>query len=294
MGYIINHNGENPPPGVYQDVSNVTASGGRTWGQFVEEDAGVNLIDYAISGATCSNEIIARYFDAIKRPFPSVMEDQMPSFTADVAFESLFANRTADNTVYALWIGTNDLGGGAFLNDVQTAGKTITDFVDCVWSVFDAVYKTGGRRFVLFNEAPLEQSPLYKTVEDGGAGDNQYWQDKTTTNMTENSQKILEYTTTVNTLFDYGVPFYTVVKSRWPDASFGIFNVHQLLQDIIDSPADYLDAPADATGFYHHCKATDNSDCTNSENPMSSFLWFDELHPSEKTGKLNSAHPRHP
>lgn len=292
MGYIIGHNGQNPPPGVYQDVSNTTASGGRTWGQFVEADAGVNLVDYAISGATCSNDIISRYFDSLGFTFPAVLGDEIPSFTADVAFKSLFPNRTADNTVYALWIGTNDLGIGAFLDDYQTPGATISDFVGCLWDVFDAIYKTGGRRFVLFNQAPLEQTPLYATPEDGGAGDNQYWVDKTkANNVTESSQKIREYSTSVNTMIEYGVPFHLVVKSRWPGATFTIFNVHQLLQDIIKSPGDYLDAPADATGFYHHCKPTDNSDCTDSENSASSFLWFDELHPSEKAGKF-AAHAR--
>ncbi|KAK1771661.1 GDSL lipase/esterase [Phialemonium atrogriseum] len=291
MSYIVNHDGKNPPPGVYQDVSNVTASGGLTWGHFIVQHTGVNLVDYAISGATCSNEIISRQFDAIKRPFPSVMDDEIPTFKEDVAFESLYPNRTAENTVYALWIGTNDLGFGAFLTDSQAPGTTITDFVNCIWDVFDAVYQTGGRRFVLLNEAPLELSPLYAAPEAGGALNNQYWTNKTLYNMTEYSYKIKEYTTNVNTMFDYGAPFQLLVKSRWPGATFSIFNVHQLLKDISENPSDYLDSPANSTGFYHHCKATDNSDCVDlPEVSSSAFLWFDELHPSEKSNSIIAEH----
>ena len=285
LGYYINNGGNPPPPGEYQTVSNVTASGGLAWGQFVEQYTGAKYYDYAISGATCSNEIISRLFSAINKPFPSVIDDEIPSFKADVGYKTLYADRTSDNTVYALWIGTNDLGFGAFLTDSQAPGTNLTTFVDCIWSVFDNIYETGGRRFVLLNEAPLQVAPMYAAESAGGAGNNQYWQNKTLYNQTEYQYKMMEYATTVNTLFDYGVPFHLLVKARWPDAQFSIFNVHDLLTDIYNDPAAYLDAPANSHGFYHHCVATNNSDCTNAGEPASSFLWYDELHPSEKTGE---------
>lgn len=133
LGYYINHHGEGPPPGVYQTVTNSTASGGPAWGQYVQQYTGVHYLDYAVSGATCSNEIISRLFASINRPFPSVIDDEIPSFKADVSFKSLYADRTPENTVYALWIGTNDLGFGAFLSDSQVPGTNITSFIDCIW-----------------------------------------------------------------------------------------------------------------------------------------------------------------
>jgi phospholipase/lecithinase/hemolysin len=286
LGYYISHHGQAPPPGGYQDVSNVTASGGLAWGQYVAQYTGANYRDYAVSGATCSNEIISRYLSAINEPFPSVMDDEIPSYKADIAFKSMYPDRTALNTVYALWIGTNDLGYGAFLTDSQAPGTTISDYVDCIWSVFDNIYQTGGRRFVLLNVAPLELAPMYAPPSEGGAGDNQYWSNKTLYNTTEYSQKMKEYTTNVNTIFDYGVPFQTVVKSRWPGASFDIFNVHKLLLDIYNNPSRYLDAPA-SKGYYHHCDPVNTSSCEDltAQGPLSSFMWYDELHPSPKTGK---------
>lgn len=273
LGYYISHNGSAPPPGVYQTVSNSTASGGLAWGQYVQQYTGVNYIDYAVSGATCSNEIISRLFSLINRSFPSVLDDEIPSFKSDVSFKTLYPDRTAENTVYALWIGTNDLGTDAFLTDSQRPGTTITSFVECIWEVFDNIYQTGGRRFVLLNEAPLQLAPMYAAQSNGGAGDNQYWQNKTLYNETEYQYKILEYTTNVNTMFDYGAPFQLVIKNRWPGATFAVFDVHSLLVDIHDNPSKYLESPANVTGYYHHCVPTDNSDCTNSNEPLASFLW---------------------
>jgi hypothetical protein len=215
------------------------------------------------------------------------MDDEMPSFKADVSFTTLYPNRTADNTVYALWIGTNDLGYGAFLSDSQAPGTTITDYVNCVWQVFDSIYQTGGRRFVLLNNAPLELSPLYAPPDKGGIVDSQFWSNKSAYNATEYSQKIKEYTTSTNTMFDYGVPFQLLIKKRWPGASFDIFNVHGLLVDIYNNPKQFLSAPANSTGFYHHCQPTNNSNCSDMSNigPLAGFMWYDELHPSTATGK---------
>lgn len=122
LPYYVASNGSAPPPGVLPPQENVTSSGGLAWGQWVQEYTGVAYFDYAISGATCSNEIVSRYFAAINKPFPSVIDDEIPSFIADVGAETLYLNRTAENTVYALWIGTNDLGFGGFLSDSQAPG----------------------------------------------------------------------------------------------------------------------------------------------------------------------------
>lgn len=123
LGYYISHNGSAPPAGTLQPESSVSASGGLAWGQYVQQYTGAAYFDYAVSGATCSNEIVARYFSAINKPFPSVVDDELPSFVADVGVNTLYENRTAENTVYALWIGTNDLGYGAFLTDAQAPGS---------------------------------------------------------------------------------------------------------------------------------------------------------------------------
>lgn len=96
---------------------------------------------------------------------------------------------------------------------------------------------------------------------------------------------MLEYTKMVDRLFDYGVAFQTLGKARWPGARFDVFDVNNLLTDIHDNPSAYLDAPANVTGFFHYCNPANTSDCVDQPNPLDTFLWYDELHPSNKTGK---------
>lgn len=285
LNYYGAHQGNPPPAGTLQTQTTDTASGGLTWGQYVQESVpGLAFFDYAVSGAVCSTEITSRFFSLINRPFPSVIDDEIPSFQADTAGNhSLYQNRTADNTVYTLWIGTNDIGFGGFLNDAQTAGTNITTYVDCVFSVLDAIYAAGGRRIVLFNLAPLHLTPMYRPQSAGGAGDNQYWGNKTLYNQTEYANKIMEYTTNVNTIFDYGVPYHTLVRRRWLGASVSIYNTHQLLTDIYNDPSAYLTAPANGTGYYHHCQPTNSLNCTTAAGTNDNYMFYDELHPSTKT-----------
>lgn len=129
----------------------------------------------------------------------------------------------------------------------------------------------------------LCSSPLYATQSNGGTGDNQYWTNKTLYNETEYQYKMLEYTLLVNRVFDYGVAYQTLAEKRWPGATFDIFDVHSLMTDMYENPSAYLDAPANATGFYHHCDPKNSSICTNEANPLATFMWYDELHPSNKT-----------
>ena len=82
-----------------------------------------------------------------------------------------------------------------------------------------------------------------------------------------------EATQAVNTVFEYGAPFHLLVKRRWPDASFTLFDVHTLLADLMDDPKPYFDEPADAKGFYYQCAGASDSDCKPSRLPMSSFVW---------------------
>jgi len=90
-----------------------------------------------------------------------------------------------------------------------------------------------------------------------------------------------EDTTSVNTVWSYQVPFEVLIARRYPGAEMVIFDVHRLMTDIYNNPAacsaTYM--PLNVTGFDQHCSA---SNCTT-VGAVDSFMWFDELHPSERT-----------
>jgi hypothetical protein len=135
-----------------------------------------------VSGAVCDNNIVYRFIEF--GPFPDVVYETS-AFIADVKYvnetthtNTLYRNRRWDNTVYSMWIGTNDLGVDAFLTDSNLHETDITDYVDCVFDRYDQIYKEGGRFFVLMNTAPLELTPLYGMPDAGGLTATHYWPDK--------------------------------------------------------------------------------------------------------------------
>ena len=202
-----------------------------------------------------------------------------------------------------MWIGTNDLGNGAFLTDSSLNGTTIPDYVDCVFDRLDQIYATGARYFVLMNTVPLELSPLYGMEGvPGSLPASHYWANKvkclivivsisTNTeqpaNMSEVSGKMKEYTRLVNSIYEYRTPFEVKLKNRYPDASIALYDTHTLFSDIYYNPEQYLESPANVTGQYYLCDAATGSTCvTQTGSNLNQYFWYDELHPSERVDEI--------
>ncbi|SPN99060.1 related to GDSL lipase/acylhydrolase family protein [Cephalotrichum gorgonifer] len=287
LPYFVN-NGELPPAGMIVPPNNKTASGGQSWPRFVAQKAGVNSLNYAIGGAVCSNELVPRYNPDFwgEEPMPAIMDNEIPTYLAELELDFYEGGRTADNTVYTLWIGTNDMGSLGYLSDQQAPGKTITDFVECNWEIFDVIYETGGRHFVLFNVFPYDQAPLYNLPERGGRPDPAFNPGKTETNMTLFYVKAQQYSTSINTMFDYGAPFQLLTENRWPGVTLTVVDIHSLMSDIIASPEGHLEAPANVTGVYTVCKDLLGLHCIDSEESKDSFMFYDDLHPSERMEEI--------
>ncbi|RAH76820.1 hypothetical protein BO86DRAFT_451402 [Aspergillus japonicus CBS 114.51] len=307
FSYFSTHNDSAPPVGWVEPDANISSSGGPTWPHYVStfHPTTKNRYNYAVAGATCSNEIIARAYDPTAGYlFPSVLDYEVPAFTADAAYtdpatNQPFLNLAADETVYAIWIGTNDLGNNAFLTDSQLNNATLVDYLDCVYTALDGVYNAssggsarkdkGGSRaakyFVIMNVVPLQLAPLYATPDNGGVGPNNYWKDKPA-NLTEISGRMEGQVVLVNEAFRYRTPVEVLVKKRWPGVQVAVMDVYSLISEIYYNPTQYLNgtAPANVTGFEYHCNIN-GTDCIRSDSP-DSFLWFDQLHPSARTDQI--------
>lgn len=196
----------------------MSADGGYIWGQWVRDHAGINLYNYAVEGAVCSNEITPRFFSAIDAPFPAVKDYEIPAYLNGSKYYELNGTKFMDDdpatTVYSMWIGTNDLGNYAFLTDSQIAGTTLVNYTDCVYNQLQRVYDNGGRYFVIQNIAPLQLTALYGLPGKGGVGANQYWPDKPS-NLTEIHYRMLEEVVTVNSIYEYRTPFAVEINRRY-------------------------------------------------------------------------------
>ncbi|PLN85324.1 glycoside hydrolase [Aspergillus taichungensis] len=288
--HALRHKGEAPPAGWVQPVNNQSASGGYNWGYYVAQKAHVNRYNYAVSGAVCSNKISPRTYAAIDAPFPSVLEYEVPAFLADSKYKAppsgkKFLDIPADETVYAIWIGTNDLGNYAFITDSQIAGKTIPDYIECVYQALDAVHANGGRYFVLMNLAPLQLAPMYATPEHGGTGPNLFWPEKPD-NKTAVSYRMWDQVATVNEVFQYKTAYEAAIGKRYPGAKLATMDVNGLLSDAYNHPEDFFGqgSAVNVTGYNKHCDVK-GQNCQNLPHPEQ-FMWYDELHPSEVTDKV--------
>jgi hypothetical protein len=153
-----------------------------------------------------------------------------------------------------------------------------------VYDVVDGLYRSGARNFVLLNLAPLELVPQYATPAHGGLNKTQFFPDKPAFsggNITEISYRMLETVDTVNAIYEYRTPFETRVNNTWPGANIANFDVNALITDMYANPKEYLNgtAPLNITGYVVAAGNISRSD-------RDSYLWYDELHPSEQVDRV--------
>ncbi|PIL25383.1 hypothetical protein GSI_13273 [Ganoderma sinense ZZ0214-1] len=232
----------------YTDVMS-SKDGGIVRPVYAAQEGNFSLFPFAKSGATCSNTLTPR-------PFLSVFEYQLPTYFAEKANGSLGALRP-EQTIYTLWIGTND-----------------------------TLYNSGARNFIFQNMIPLETTPLYSA----NSYPSLYW--TVQRNTTEWSVFMKELTTAGNAIARLQLE---LLAPTLHGAHIGLFDSHSLFTEIYAHPELYLNgtAPLNVTGSAHACvlqlneSVSDPGVCTDAVGTdQASYLWYDELHPSEQTDRI--------
>ncbi|KAF5334163.1 hypothetical protein D9758_014836 [Tetrapyrgos nigripes] len=258
-------------------------------------------LPFAKSGATCSNNLTFR-------PFPPVFESQLPSyfeFHATDAGEKVGGR----DTVYTLWIGTNDLGVSALLTG-DDPGVTVVDVAECMVNWVKVLYEQGGARNFVFQNLeqcflmpgsdlqrytqmiPLQHTILYAA----DSYPNRFWfTDRNTTawsvQMTEQVEAGNELT---KLMLQNLAPTLDDAHVGSDVSSLAYFDSHSLFQDMFDHPENFLNGTAPAfnvTGCINSCvfelNVPDSGVCTVvNGTDRDSYLWFDELHPSEQADRI--------
>ena len=121
----------------------VVSNGGTQWPIYAAGYANVDLFPFARSGATCSNNITFR-------PFPSVFESQLPTYFNTTSGKN---HLNPAETIYTLWIGTNDVGSNALLTGSDNA--SLVDVTECMVNWVKALHASGARNFLFQNVGDL-------------------------------------------------------------------------------------------------------------------------------------------
>ncbi|KZV78749.1 carbohydrate esterase family 16 protein [Exidia glandulosa HHB12029] len=248
--------------------------GGTAWPVYAARDGNLALHPFAKSGGTCSNNITFR-------PSPSVMESQIP------AFKSAALRLPQGATVYTLWIGTNDVGASALLTG-NDPGFSVVDTTACAVDWIRVMHSLGARNFIFQNMIPLQLTQLYSA----NSFPNRFWSFQR--NTTEWSVFMTELTLAGNALSKL---MLQALAPTLPGSHIALFDSHALFTDMFNHPSRYLNgtAPLNVTGSINQCVfEPDNggpvggvcAPATADNAVRDSFLWWDELHPSEQADRI--------
>ncbi|KAF6752808.1 GDSL lipase/acylhydrolase [Ephemerocybe angulata] len=257
----------------YTDVG-YSSNGGTPWPIYTAGYAGVKLFPYAKAGATCSNELTYR-------PFPPLFGSQLPKYFEEKGSLDL----QPEETIYTLWIGTNDVGSNALLTGNPGTKASLVAVTDCMVNWVKVLYESGVRNFIFQNMIPLETIPMYAPV----SWPNRFWTAER--NSTEWSVFMRELVLSGNELTKLKLE---ALAPTLPGAHIALFDSHSLFADMYSNPGSYLNgtAPVNVTGAidtcYYEVGATSPRSCVKVEGDENrdSYLWYDELHPSEQADRI--------
>jgi hypothetical protein len=128
-----------------------SSNGGTPWPIYAAGYSGVKLFPYAKAGGTCSNNLTYR-------PFPPLFESQLPLYFSEKANGTVKV--APQETIYSLWIGTNDLGANALLTGNPGTKASLVEVTDCMVNWVKALYQGGVRNFIFQNVSSLLRSSL--------------------------------------------------------------------------------------------------------------------------------------
>lgn len=146
---------------------------------FAAQDGDLELFPFARYGAACSNNFTFR-------PFPSVFEGQLPLYFTEKQNGTF--NLNPEETIYTLWIGTNDIGINTLLVGEGAPGVTVVNTTTCAVNWVKTLYESGARNFLFQNvrlnpttggaytHLAVQMLPVQKTiVYSPDSYPNRYW-----------------------------------------------------------------------------------------------------------------------
>ncbi|GKZ17579.1 hypothetical protein AbraIFM66951_004325 [Aspergillus brasiliensis] len=136
------------------DLGIGTTTNGPNWIGYLTTTENASLVlnyNFAAGGATIDNALVPAYPGDLASQF-RLFEDVYSDKPADVA------PWTAENAVFGVWIGINDIGNAYYSTDATTYTPKLISRLE---SLVEEVYKNGGRKFLFLNVPPTSRSPFF-------------------------------------------------------------------------------------------------------------------------------------
>ncbi|KAK3400755.1 hypothetical protein B0T20DRAFT_405202 [Sordaria brevicollis] len=222
-----------------------TSSGGLNWVGFLTSQLNSSLVlsyNFAYGGATTNASLVTPYAPEVKS-----FVDQVAQFSSSIASKPAYAPWTSQNSVFAVWIGVNDVGNSWWLGEAEmnTLYKKI---MDSYFGRLQVLYEAGARKFLLLGAAPIYHTPLM--ISQGASA------------VAAQKVAIGKY----NSLLASRLDEFLEVNC---DAEGVVVDTVAPFEEAVKNPTKY-GAP-DAT-----CESADGTSC----------LWFNDYHPGVQIQKL--------
>lgn len=123
-----------------------TSSGGPNWvGYLVREYNASSLYSYnfAYGGATVNASLVKPFEPTVKS-----LIDQVKQFSSSIATKPSYAPWKTNNTLFAIWMGVNDVGNSWWnANEAELLVQIMDDYFEQV----EILYSAGGRNFAFLS-----------------------------------------------------------------------------------------------------------------------------------------------
>ncbi|TRX95575.1 hypothetical protein FHL15_003533 [Xylaria flabelliformis] len=212
----------------------------------------------AYGGATVDSALVKPYDPSVKSLKDQVESEFIPGYTGN----SPKTTWTGDDSVFAIWIGINDIGN-SYWNGANATDALNTQIFSVISGLVDKIYTAGGRNYVFINVPPLDRTPLI--IPQGSSAVSLSKADVAAWN-----QKVVDYAKTLKAKANTNVWVYDSNKS------FG---------QVIDNPASHPETAglknttAYCTAYQNGTPAQDTLDASCGV-PVNQYFWLNNLHPT--------------
>ncbi|CAD6571002.1 MAG: hypothetical protein CYPHOPRED_004241 [Cyphobasidiales sp. Tagirdzhanova-0007] len=243
---------------------------GSVWAEFLATGTGLELLDFAVASATCSNTYFpseATNSSGTTITLPDV-GTQISQWQAYSASNESFNSET---TLAFVFIGTNDLGRLIF---APGTAATLINEVLCVSDSITQLYQAGVRNMIVMNNAPLASLPIYAANSTFNSTTlNPIYGDLPSFNGSTVYERMVG-------LVDANIAMQQVMLqaliTTLPDATLRVFDTYSYINGLIADPIPVFGPDANTTGF---CACSDAACdyCTDPER----YLWQNTVHPTQ-------------
>ncbi|KZV65632.1 carbohydrate esterase family 16 protein [Peniophora sp. CONT] len=250
-------NGFNISAGIDSPVPGFTSSNGPNWVDFMQNTYNVTdtkVFNLAYGGATIDSALVEPYL-------PTVLSvvNQVSQFQEFLASKPAGAEWSSNDTLFAVWIGINDVGNSYAWTNVTQHGFQQT-LMNRLFGQIELLYDAGARNFLFLTVPPTNRAPLL--IEAGQSA----------------VKKITSSLAGYNSALKSSAAAFEKKHAKGI-GSVTIFDTNPVFNTLLDN--------ADAFGFVNatgFCDAYENGTPTPDTQdagcaPVANYFWLNTLHP---------------